>query len=104
MENNPELERAEIELENALREERNRKKLIRQNKPILNYFIEFTAFAYLLAGIASPFILTITLISISDGAKVPKVVLGVILPAGLVSLGTAFGLFRLLELSNQQME
>ena len=94
MENNPELERAEIELENTLREERERKKLLGQKYSLSDYLIEFAALAHLLAA----------LISISDGAKIPKVVLWLILPAGLVSLGTAIGLGRVLELSKQQMK
>lgn len=104
MENNQELEQAEIELEIALHKKRNRKKLIRQNKLLSDYLIEFTALAHLLAAVTSPFIFTITLISISDGAKIPKVVLWLILPAGLVSLGTSLGLYRVLELSKQQMK
>ena len=104
MENNPELEKAEIELQNTLHQERDRKKLMRQNKSIPDHLIEFAVLVYFIAGIISPFIFMVTLISISDGARIPKVVLWLILPAGLVSLGTAIGLSRVLEYPKPQTE
>ena len=54
MENNPELERAEIELENTLREERERKKLLGQKYSLSDYLIEFAALAHLLAAVMVP--------------------------------------------------
>ena len=100
MENNPELERAEIELEKELCEERKRK----EKYSFSDYIIAFASIVHFLFAIASPFILTIMLLSISDGAKIPMLVVWLVLPSGLVSLGTSLGFFRILELSKPQIE
>lgn len=104
MENNPELEKAEIELEKEMREERMRNKLVGQEYSLSDYIILFAALVHFLAAITSPLSFLITIVRISDGAKIPAVLVWLILPAGLVSLGTSLGLFRIFELSKPQTE
>ena len=96
MENNPELERAEKELENELRI---RRELLAQKYSVSDYLIIFAGLFNFLAAIASPFSFIFTLVRMSDGAKIPKIILWLILPAGLASLGIAIALFRVLELT-----
>ena len=100
MENNPELERAEIELQNKLRKER----MGRQKNTLTDYILGFAALVHFLAAIASPLIFMILLASISDSHKIPEILLWLVFPAGLVSLGTAIGLFRILLLPKSLME
>ncbi len=100
MENNPELERAERELESEFLKER----MERQKYSLTDYILGFAILVHFLAAIASPFTFIRTLVSISDGAKIPEILLWLIFPAGLVSLGTAIGLFRVLILPKSLLE
>ena len=104
MEHYPELEQAEIDLENALRQERNSMKLTRRNKILSDRLIEFAILAHLIAGITSPIGFILIIIMIIDDLKIPIVVVLLILPAGLVSLGKAIGLYRVLEFSKSQRQ
>jgi len=98
MEYNSELEHAEIELKNTLREERERKKQIGKDR-----LIKFAAGVYLIAGFLLPiYFMFVLILSMLSDNKESIATLLLILIAGMVSLGTAFGLYKILELSELQ--
>ena len=104
MEDNPELERAERELEMELYEERLRKNLARKKSYISDYLIALSAIVHLIFAIASPFLLILILIAMIVGERISWLLFFMILLYGTVSLGTAMGLFRILDLSKTQIE
>ncbi len=100
MENNPELEQAERELESELHKER----MERQQYSLTDYILGFAILVHFLAALASPLIFICILVRISDGDKIPEILLWLVFPSGLVSLGTAIGLFRVLILPKSLLE
>jgi hypothetical protein len=105
MEYNEELEKAEKDLQITLNEERElereRAKLARMNISYPDLLIRFAAGFYFVIGLLAPIYFLYFFVMKLLGVDVSNYTLLLILLFGMVSVGTGFGLQRVLELSEK---